>query len=176
MRRPNRFFVKKCVGAAVLFAVIGASMSTVRVTASGGCHNVSGKGVWTLIPSPNDPIGRTLGPTSGSMRGSTSAYLTSLTPNPDGSLGNTTVESWVLDAQDVIQFAGVGTFTPLPGEPIGTVSDARTLTAVGGTGKYAGATGTLNVRGIGFNLFGPNAGPGSTFFDVRFEGTICTPN
>jgi hypothetical protein len=47
-----------------------------------------------------------------------------------------------------------------------------TLTVIGGSGKYAGATGTVYVTGTGYNLFGPNAGPGSTFFDVRYRGQI----
>jgi hypothetical protein len=47
---------------------------------------------------------------------------------------------------------------------------------IGGTGKYAGATGTINLTGTGYNLFGPAAGPGSTFFDLRYDGTVCTVN
>lgn len=139
-----------------------------------GCRNVTGKAVWTLIPAPNDPLGRVVGPTTGNLKAAVSAYLTSLVPNPDGSLHATSVEVWVLGPQDILQFAGDATFTPVPGAPIGTVSDALTLTVIGGSGKYAGATGTINVTGIGYNLFGPGAGPGSSFFDVRYKGTVCT--
>ena len=42
------------------------------------CKDVDGKAVWTLIPSPNDPLGRVLGPATGDLKASVSAYLTSL--------------------------------------------------------------------------------------------------
>ena len=139
------------------------------------CKNASGQAVWTLIPSPNDAIGRAMGPSTGSLKGSNTAILTSLAPVPDGSLAFTSADVWVLGPQDVLTFGGQGTFTPIANQPVGTVHDSLTLTVTGGTGAYAGATGTVTVSGIGYNLFGPAAGPGNTFFDVRYEGTICTP-
>ena len=176
MQRPSRLIAKKYVGAAALFVVIGASVLPVRTAPTRGCHNVTGKGVWTLIPSPNDPLGRTMGPNSGAMRGSATTLITSLAPNPNGTISATSQDTWVVDEQDILVFSSSTTFAPIPGEPLGTVDDERTLTVIGGTGNYAGATGTIDVTGIGYNLFGPNAGPGSTFFDVRFEGSICTSN
>jgi hypothetical protein len=137
------------------------------------CQNVTGRGVWTLIPSPQDPLGRVLGPTSGNLKGSVSAYLTNLIPKADGSFEATSVEVWMLGPQDLIIFSGRAIFTPIPGEPVGTVADALTLTAIGGTGAFVGATGTIEVKGIGRNLFGPNAAPGNTFFDIGYKGNIC---
>ena len=141
------------------------------------CTTVSGKAEWTLIPPSaapaTEPFGRVLGPTTGNLKAAVTAYLTSLAPNPDGSLHATSVEIWSTGAQDLLIFAGDATFTPILDAPIGTVADALNLTVTGGSGKFAGATGTVQVRGTGYNLFGPNAGPGSTFFDVSYRGSIC---
>lgn len=167
--------VKHAVGAFALFLAVGTSASPAMTAGNDDCKTVTGKGVWTLIPS-DDPLGRILGSTTGSLKGAVTANLLSLAPNPDGSLQATSNEVWVLGPQDTLQFDGAATFTPVPDAPIGTVSDSLTLTAIGGTGNYAGATGTIDVTGTGYNLFGPNAGPGNTYFEVRYRGTICTVN
>jgi len=145
---------------------------------------VTGSGTWTLIPAPNDPIGRVLGPTTGGLKAAVTAYLTGLTPTPTGAFTVTSVEVWALDdedsnrrkpgaAQNLLIFNGLATFTPIADQPFGTVKDELTLTAVGGTGDYAGATGTIKVTGTGYNLFGPNAAPGNTFFKIEYRGKIC---
>jgi hypothetical protein len=133
-----------------------------------------------LIPPTNppaaEPLGRVLGPTTGDLKAAVTAYLTGLTPNATFTeFHATSVETWATGAQDVLLFAGAATFTVIPDQPVGTVADSLTLTVIGGSGKYSGATGTVHVTGTGHNLFGPNAGPGSTFFDVRYRGQICTP-
>ena len=172
LKRRNKN-VRTLLGAAVIATALTVSASPV---VAADCQTATGKGALTLVPAPNDPLGRLVGPTIGSLKAAVSSILTSLAPNPNGSLHATTVETWVLGPQDILQFAGDATFTPVPGAPIGTVSDSLTLTVVGGSGKYVGATGTLNVTGTGYNLFGPNAGPGSSFFDVRYSGFICQAN
>ena len=152
----------------------------------GLCRDVSGKGTWTLIPAPNDPLGRVLGPTTGSLKSAVSAYLTAFTPLPSGAFSTKSVEVWAVDhddesdgkskrgaTQDLLIFNGSATFTPIANQPIGTVQDALTLTAIGGTGDYAGATGTIQVTGIGYNVFGPNAATGNTFFKITYRGRIC---
>lgn len=175
LRHLQTIKVRNALGAIALFLVVGTSAPPAITAGQDGCQNVTGKGEWTLIPS-NDPLGRVLGPTTGVLKAAVSAHLTSLTPNQDGSFQAESIEVWVLGPQDTLQFAGAATFTPVPDAPIGTVADSLTLTATGGTGRYAGATGTIHVTGTGYNLFGPGAGPGSTFFDVRYDGTICTVN
>jgi hypothetical protein len=137
------------------------------------CKNVNGHGVSTVIPAPNDPLGRTLGSSTGDLKAAVSGLLTSLTPQPDGSIQATSVEVWVLGPQDILIMNCKTTVTPIPGAPMGTVADSTTETVVGGTGKFVGASGTLKVTGTGFNVFGPQAGPGSTYFDTRYEGNIC---
>ena len=166
-------YLKHAIGAVALFLVLGTA-APARAAENGQCQTVTGKGQWTLIPS-NDPLGRVLGPTTGNLKASVSATLLTLVPGPNG-IAATSDEVWVLGPQDVIRFAGAATFTPIAGAPDGTVADSLTLTVVSGTGQYAGATGTINVTGTGYNLYGPAAGPGGTFFDIRYRGTICTAN
>jgi hypothetical protein len=80
---------------------------------------------------------------------------------------------FVLGPQDTLILSCTTTLTPIPGAPVGTLSDSSTFTVVGGTGKFAGASGTLNFTGTGYNVFGPKAGPGGTYFDGSYSGTVC---
>jgi hypothetical protein len=137
------------------------------------CQTMTGKAVWTVIPAPNDQLGRVLGQSTGDLKASVSAFLTGVTPQANGSLTATSIDVWVMGPQDTLVFDGAVTFTPLPGAPVGTVADSLALTVTGGTGAYAGATGSLQVTGTGYNFFGPNAGPGGTYAEVTYRGAIC---
>lgn len=137
------------------------------------CKRVNGHATWTLIPAPNDQFGRILGPSTGDLRASITAIITSLTTAPSGTITAKSLEVWVLGATDLLVMDGQATFTPIPGKPIGTVHDELTLTVAGGTGAYEGATGTINVEGIGRNIFGPESGPGKGYFEVNYKGQVC---
>lgn len=137
------------------------------------CQNVAGQAQFIVIPAPNDPFGRILGPSTGTLRAAITAIVTKLTPNPNGTIDATSIELWVVNEKDQLLFDGRATFTPIPGQPIGTVDDKLTLTVKSGTGQFQGATGTIAVTGIGYNLFGPDAGPGKTYFQVNYNGSIC---
>jgi hypothetical protein len=126
-----------------------------------------------LIPAPNDPFGRIIGPNTGTLKGAVTAIVTTLTPTPSGAFEVTTSDLWVFSPEDQILFSGQATFTPVAGQPVGTVTDRLRLTVSRGTGQYEGATGTIDVTGTGFNLFGPNAGPGKTYFQLNYTGQIC---
>jgi hypothetical protein len=67
---------------------------------------------------------------------------------------------------------GAVTLTPIPGKPPGEFTENATLTVTGGSGKYAGATGTITLEGLAHNLFGP----GLTTFNVIYQGSVCGPN
>jgi Bacterial protein of unknown function (DUF899) len=95
-------------------------------------------------------------------------------PQPDGSLHATSQETWAVAPQDLLLFSADTTFTPIAGQPIGTVASVSTLTLIGGTGSFEGWSGELEAIGTGFNIFGPAAGVGSTYFDLKYGGTLCT--
>jgi hypothetical protein len=137
------------------------------------CQAVQGQTQHVLIPAPNDPFGRIIGPASGTLKSAVTAFITSLTFRPDGTIDATTVDLWVVSPQDQITFEGRATFTPVPGQPVGTVTDQLTMTVRSGTGQFEGATGTVAVTGLGYNLFGPDAGLGKTYFQLNYSGSIC---
>ena len=136
------------------------------------CQNVQGQAQFILIPAPNDPFGRIIGPATGTLRAAITAFVTNLTFRPDGAIDATSIETWVISPQDQITFDGRATFTPIAGQPA-NVSDRLTLTVKSGKGQFEGATGTIVVTGTGFNLLGPDAGPGKTYFQVNYTGSIC---
>ena len=161
-----------------LFGIcVAASLFSPNVSSGQGnptnCQNVAGQAQFILIPAPNDPFGRILGPATGSLRAAITAIVTNLTFRPDGAIDATSVEQWVMNERDQLTFNGRATFTPVPGQPVGTVSDQLTLTVAGGLGEFEGATGRIDVTGTGYNLFGPDAGPGKTYFQVSYSGSIC---
>jgi len=137
------------------------------------CQDAKGHAVETVIPAPNDPLGRALGSATGDLKAAISSLLTSLTPQANGSIQATSLDVWVLGPQDILIFTCKTTLTPIPVAPVGTVSDSTTYTVSGGTGAFAGASGVVQLTGTGFNVFGPKAGPGSTYFDVTYKGNIC---
>ena len=157
-----------------LFGIcIAASLFSPSVSGQSNCQSVQGQAQHILIPAPNDPFGRILGPASGTLKSATTAFITKLTFRPDGAIDATTVDLWVMSPQDQITFDGRATFGQAAGQPIGTVNDQLTLTVRSGTGQFEGATGTIAVTGVGYNLFGPEAGLGKTYFQLNYSGSIC---
>jgi len=158
-----------------LFGIcIAASLFSSSVSSGqSNCQSVQGQAQHILIPAPNDPFGRILGPASGTLKSATTAFITKLTFRPDGAIDATTVDLWVMSPQDQITFDGRATFGQAAGQPIGTVNDQLTLTVRSGTGQFEGATGTIAVTGVGYNLFGPEAGLGKTYFQLNYSGSIC---
>ena len=134
-----------------------------------GCKNVHGKVELTTIPSPNDPFGRSIGPSTGALKGAVSSVLTSFTPLV-GAWGATSEDVLVAGPTDIIVSSSTTTYTPIPGGPIGAMSVETTQSIISGTGKYYGATGTIVVTGTAFNMFAS----GGPWFDLEYEGTVCT--
>jgi len=140
------------------------------------CKEVEGRLVETAIPAPNDPMGLSIGLSTGDLKGSASSLLTSLTPQPDGTFLVTSLDVFVLGPQDILVLSCKTIGTPIQGAPVGTVSASTTYTVTGGTGKFLGATGTIQATSTVFNAFGPNAGPGSSYSVGNYKGTICRPH
>jgi hypothetical protein len=137
------------------------------------CQYVRGGITETVIPSPNDPFGRVLGNVDGVLNGASTAVITSIDPLPSGVLNSTSFDVFVTNRGDMLTATGAVVLTPVPGKPPGEFALNATLTITGGSGGYAGATGTITFEGQGHNVFG---GPGVGTFDVIYQGSVCGPN
>lgn len=132
------------------------------------CNDVSGKLNEFILPqsaAPNDPFGRILGTIRGSFQGATTAFLTSFRPSPSGDIDITVNDTFSTEDGNLLYTQGVAHWAAV--KP-GFLQVNLTLAIAGGTGKYASATGTLKVLGIGNNI-----GPGTGQFVQEYRGTIC---
>jgi hypothetical protein len=161
---------------AIFLGSVAAAMLATPAFAQ--CDKVKGK--MTEVPvdpfaAPNDPFGRTVVSAQGNLAGTGTAILTSVGPGPSpGTLGATSRHVLVFSPADQLIAVGVLVFTPIPNTP--NVSTTLTLTIVGGHGKFAGATGTIEATGTGFNFFPLPPGPSTanaSSFEYTFSGQIC---
>ncbi len=162
-------FLVPCLAVACAF-----TLSTVPAAFADGsdCQPVHGKIQWTVIPAPNEPFGRVLGSVTGLLAGPSTDSIQSVSVGPGGVTTTVDFPIFMTGKNDLLFGESHATFIPLPG-PVGFVSDSQTITITGGTGKFSGATGVINADGVGHNLFGPEAGPGSTFFTLDYDGAVC---
>jgi hypothetical protein len=142
------------------------------IAARADCQHVRGSITETEIPS-NDPFGRVLSNVDGVLNGAGTAFVTSSNQLPSGVLNATSFDVFVTERGDMLTATGAVTLTPVPGKPQGEFTENATLTITGGSGKYAGATGTITLEGQAHNVFG---GPGLGTFNVTYKGSICGPN
>jgi hypothetical protein len=147
---------------ALCLAVLGTG-----IEARADCKHVRGSDVETIIPSPNDPLGRTLGIVNGVLNGASTAVVTS--SSPDG-LHATSFDVFVTNGGDMLTATGVVTLTPVPGA-LSEFMEYATLTITGGSGKYKGASGTITLEG---KAVFDSSGGGT--FDVIYQGSVCGPN
>ena len=150
------------VALALCLAVLGTA-----IEARADCQHVRGSDVETIIPSPNDPLGRTLGIVNGVLNGASTAVVTSLTNN---GLNATSFDVFVTNGGDMLTATGAVALTPVPGSPSEFTENA-TLTITGGSGKYKGASGTITLQG---QAVFDSSGGGT--FDVIYQGSVCGPN
>ena len=97
------------------------------------------------------------------LNGASTVFLTTPPPNV------TSYDVFLTTAGDVLIATGVPTRTPVPGAP-GEFITHVDLTVVGGSGKYAEATGTMTFDGI----FHTGTVPQTV--DLVYQGTVCGPN
>ena len=147
------------VALALCLAVLGTA-----IQARADCQNVCGSITETIIPAPNDPLGRSLGNVNGVLNGASTAVLTSF--SPDG-LNATSFDVFVTNGGDMLTATGVVTLTPVPGTSNEFTLNV-TLTITGGSGKYTGATGTLTYQGHA------NVDATGTFHVyATYRGSVC---
>jgi hypothetical protein len=146
-----------------LALMLCVAVAGTAVEARADCHHVRGSIAETFIPS-NDPIGRLLGTVTGVLNGASTVFLTSPPPNV------TSYDVFLTTAGDVLIATGVSApRTPVPGEPGEFVSHVD-LTVVGGSGKYAEATGTMTFDGRSHTGTVPRTA------DLVYQGTVCGAN
>lgn len=158
----------------VIASVLSVVLGSLAFAEQPECRKASGKTIEYVADasvSPNDPFGRVLTSSTGTIDAIGTAILTSVGPGPSpGALAATTRHLFVTSEHDQLTADGVALFTPIPNSD--DVNDSITLTITGGVGKFKGATGTIVARGIGFNFLpGPTAG--RTFFVLEYKGRIC---
>jgi hypothetical protein len=155
------------IGLALCLAVLGTA-----IEARADCQRVRGGIRDTQIPAPNDPLGRTLSNVDGVLHGAGTSLVTSANQAGGGVLTATSLDVFVTIEGDVLTAAGDVKLTPILSKPPGEFTEYATLTVTGGSGKYAGATGTITLEGRAHNLFGPAV----TTFNVTYQGSVCGPN
>jgi hypothetical protein len=128
----------------------------------------------TLVESPNDPNGRTVGPTKGTLKGAATSVVEGILTGIHGDFLVFSTDTWVVGPTDLLTASGEATYVPIAGAPDGEFSVAGTETINGGTGKYADATGTLDITGVGHKVFSLDGGPGNTWLDLKYDGSVCT--
>jgi hypothetical protein len=131
------------------------------IEARADCKNVRGGITETRIPS-NDALGRLLGNVTGVLNGASTVFITSLNPV-------TSYDVFVTTSGDMLIAIGSPTRTPVPGEP-GEFTTHVDLTVIGGSGKYAEATGTMTFDGTS------HTGTVPPTADLIYKGTVCGPN
>lgn len=155
----------------VLFAIFVAAPWAAASVHAQTCTEVSGKFNEMILPAdsaPNDPAGRVLGNVDGTLAGATTAFITSVAPILNGGLKVTTNNAFATLEGNLLFTRGAAEWTYIQR---GFYQVDLTLTVIGGAGKYANATGTIQVLGVGNNV-----GPGTGQFVQEYRGQVCTPN
>jgi hypothetical protein len=109
----------------------------------------------------------TLGTATGDLAGALGVYIFSITPGVNGVVAKVH-HHWVTDAGDTIylQDATANAFQVGPYSGIHAVADnSYTVNIIGGTGRFAGATGQLSTIGVLDTKQGKVV--------LRYQGTIC---
>jgi len=159
--------MKRNTSAAVVLclAVLGTAIEA-RAECQGGQY-LRGSIAETRIASPNDPLGRFLSNVTGVLNGAGTVFATGTPPNL------TSFDTFVTTQGDMLTATGLFTRTPIPGAPPGEFTVHVDLTITGGSGKYAGATGTMTFDGQMHNVFG---GVGVATVDLVYRGCVSGPN
>ena len=137
------------------------------------CKEVSGGFVTNILNESGTVNGETfiaatLGTATGDLAGGLGVYILSIAPGANNSTVAKVHHHWVTTAGDTI-FLADATATGYQVGPFSGVSavadDSYVVNIIGGTGRFAGATGQLSTIGV----LDTNQGK----VVLRYQGTIC---
>ncbi len=126
------------------------------------CRSVAGTIDATVVGG--DPV-NVLGNVSGDLAGSTRAVLTGQSEGDDGKVNLTLAHDFVTHGRNSLKTTDAAVWTPVPGQN-GVFHMATTYRIEGGTGAFAGATGSLKNDGV--------ADTNSGLVTLRYSGEVCT--
>jgi hypothetical protein len=105
-----------------------------------------------------------LGTVTGTLAGATRAVVTGQSQEDDGTIGLDLAHDFVTLAGGSLRTVDSAVWTPIPGHD-GLFHMATEYSIEGGTGTWAGATGSLRNAGIADTATG--------LLTLRYEGEIC---
>ena len=146
--------------AVVLSMAVLSTGIQARPDSQASCQRLRGSIDETRIPS-NDALGRLLGNVTGTLKGASTVYITG--QNPTSSF-----DVFVTKLGDMLTAVGAPTRTPIPGQPGEFISHVD-LMITGGSGKYAGATGTMTFDGYSHTATVPPT------TELIYKGEVCGP-
>lgn len=126
------------------------------------CRSVAGTIDATVVGG--EPI-NVLGNVSGDLAGSTRAVLTGQSEGDDGKVNLTLEHNFVTHGRNSLKTTDAAVWTPVPGQS-GVFHMATSYQIEGGTGAFAGATGSLQNDGI--------ADTNTGLVTLRYSGEVCT--
>jgi hypothetical protein len=152
----------------VLIVVIACLAAVPAAAQNRICTEISGQLNEFILPkdsAPTDPFGRILGNVKGSLEGAVTAFLTTFVPAANGNVHVTNNHAFAtLEGNQLFTRGAADWVLVKPG----FYQVDMTLNVAGGTGKYATATGSIHLLGIGNNI-----APGAGQFVDEYRGQIC---
>jgi hypothetical protein len=138
--------------------------------AQGGanCKPVGGGIITNFLNESSDQYtNATLGTATGDLKGGLGVNVLAVTPEADGSLVFHNRHHWVTDSGETILFADAdATAYPIPAAPgLYAINYGAGTQIIGGTGRFAGASGTLAVFGAVNLRLGQIV--------LRYAGKVC---
>jgi hypothetical protein len=137
------------------------------------CQEVGGAIFTTFISPPNPAatsLTKTLGTVTGDLKGATGLENISMTPGPNGIITFRNRHLWVTESGEAIYAAdGDAPAIPIPGmNGLFFTRYTGGVPITGGTGRFAGATGNLDVYGtVDFR------DPKHAIIILHYQGEIC---